>query len=65
MTAANTEHLYLTQKTKHKIVWKVFLNHSHRSGNFLIRNVWKISGNLNLIMIGMSAHWKNQKRKKR
>ena len=39
MTAAITEHLYLTQKTKYKIVWKVFLNHSHRSGNFLIRNV--------------------------
>lgn len=39
MTAANTEHLYLTQKIKYKLVWKVFLNHSYRSENFLIRNV--------------------------
>ena len=39
MTAANTEHLYLTQKIKYKLVWKVFLNLSHWSGKFLIRNV--------------------------
>ena len=39
MTAANTEHLYLTQKIKYKLVWKVLLNHSYRSENFLIRNV--------------------------